>query len=85
MLFNSLEFMIFFPIVCLAYYVIPRRVRYLFLLACSYFFYMCWNPTYALLLLTSTAATYGCGLLLGSFEEIADEKKRNSGRKRFWR
>lgn len=81
MLFNSLEFMIFFPIVCLAYYVIPRRVRYLFLLACSYFFYMCWNPTYALLLLTSTAATYGCGLLLGSFEEIADEKKRNLRKK----
>ena len=31
MLFNSLEFMIFFPVVCLIYYVIPHRVRYIFL------------------------------------------------------
>ena len=72
MLFNSLEFMIFFPVVCLVYYVIPHRVRYIFLLACSYFFYMCWNPTYALLMLTSTAITYVSGLLLSSAEKISD-------------
>lgn len=76
MLFNSLEFLLFFPAVCLCYYVIPHKVRYLFLLACSYFFYMCWNPEYALLMLTSTAITYASGLLIDSAEKIADEKKR---------
>ena len=76
MLFNSLEFMLFFPAVCLGYYVIPHRFRYLFLLACSYFFYMCWNPQYALLMLTSTAITYASGLLIDSAEKIPDEKKR---------
>lgn len=76
MLFNSLEFMIFFPVVCLCYYVIPHKVRYLFLLACSYFFYMCWNPEYALLMLTSTVITYLSGLLIDSAEKIEDEQKR---------
>ncbi len=76
MLFNSLEFLLFFPAVCLCYFIIPHRVRYLFLLACSYFFYMCWNPEYALLMLTSTAITYASGLLISSAEKIEDEKRR---------
>ena len=50
MLFNSLEFLLFFPTVCLCYYVIPHRIRYLFLLVCSYFFYMCWNAKYIILI-----------------------------------
>ena len=64
MLFNSAEFLIFFPIAALVYFVLPHRVRYLWLLACSYYFYMCWNPVYALLLLFSTAITYLCSLAL---------------------
>ena len=62
MLFNSVEFLVFFPIAAVAYYVFPHRVRYLWLLACSYYFYMCWNPVYALLLMFSTAVTYLCSL-----------------------
>lgn len=81
MLFNSLEFMLFFPAVCLCYYVIPHRLRYIFLLFCSYFFYMCWNPEYALLMLTSTAITYVSGLLLDSAEKIPDEGKRSRRKK----
>lgn len=81
MLFNSMEFMIFFPVVCLCYFIIPHRFRYLFLLACSYFFYMCWNPEYALLMLTSTAITYASGLLIDSAEKIEDEVKRNQRKK----
>ena len=81
MLFNSLEFMLFFPAVCLCYYVIPHKIRYLFLLACSYFFYMCWNPEYALLMLTSTVITYASGLLIDSAEKIPDEKKRTKRKK----
>ena len=64
MLFNSQEFLIFLPIVVLIYYLIPNRVKYLWLLVCSYYFYMCWNAKYALLLLFSTATTYASGLLL---------------------
>lgn len=64
MLFNSVQFLIFFPVVILCYYVLPAKVRYLWLLAASYFFYMCWNARYALLMLFSTAVTFFCGLLL---------------------
>ena len=64
MLFNSIDFVIFFPIVVLIYFIIPKKIRYLWLLAASYYFYMCWNAKYALLLLTSTVITYTSGLLL---------------------
>ena len=67
MLFNSFDFLIFFPIVVLAYYLIPHKVRYIWLLLCSYFFYMCWNAKYALLLFASTLVTYVSGLLIERF------------------
>ena len=76
MLFNSLEFLLSFPLVCLGYYVIPHRARYLFLLAFSYFFYMCWNPRYALLMFTSTAITFVSGLLIESADKVEDGKER---------
>ena len=58
MLFNSIEFLLFFPVVCLLYAVIPKKMRYLWLLAASYFFYMCWNAKYALLIAASTLVTW---------------------------
>ena len=69
MLFNSIEFLIFFPIVVCLYYLIPIKYRYIWLLISSYFFYMSWNPKYAILLLFSTAITYVSGLLLERFGE----------------
>lgn len=64
MIFNSLHFLIFFPIVVLLYYIIPQRFRYLWLLIASYYFYMCWNASYALLLMFSTFVTWLSGLFL---------------------
>ena len=64
MLFNSIDFLIFFPIVTLLYFLIPHRVRYIWLLIASYYFYMAWNPVYALLMLTSTFITYLIGILI---------------------
>ncbi len=58
MLFNSLEFIIFFPIVVGLYFVIPKKYRWLFLLGSSYYFYMSWNPKYILLILLSTVVDY---------------------------
>lgn len=68
MLFNSLEFILFFPIVCLVYYLLPGiKGRTIFLLLASYYFYMCWEPVYALLLLTSTSITYISALCMDRF------------------
>ena len=64
MLFNSYDFLVFFPIVVLLYFWIPKKVRYIWLLVASYYFYMGWNAKYALLLLASTLITYVSGLLL---------------------
>lgn len=59
MLFNSLDFFLFFPLVCIIYYLIPwLKVRNGFLLIASYYFYMNWKPVYAILLLSSTTITF---------------------------
>ena len=76
MLFNSYEFLIFFPIVTLIYFLISHRLRYVWLLIASYYFYMCWNAKYALILLFSTTVTYICGLLISKANKIKNEKTR---------
>ncbi len=75
MLFNSIDFMIFFPVVVGVYFLIPRRARYLWLLLSSYYFYMSWNPEYALLIAGSTLATYGSGRLLARLQEAPARPK----------
>lgn len=64
MLFNSLDFFVFFPVVVLVYFIVPRKIRYIWLLVASYYFYMCWNAEYALLIGVSTLITYISGLFL---------------------
>ena len=76
MVFNSIEFLIFFPIVTLVYFVIPKKVRYIWLLIASYYFYMSWNPKYALLIVFSTVITYCSGLLLGRLQGEGKDAKR---------
>lgn len=75
MLFNSLQFLIFFPIVCLVYFAIPHRIRWIWLLIASYYFYMCWNPKYALLMFTSTFITWLSGQFINRFNKIEDKHK----------
>ena len=58
MLFNSFQFIIFFPVICILYYIIPRKFTKLFLVIVSYLLYMNWKPAYALLLLYITIITY---------------------------
>ncbi|MCM1122177.1 MAG: MBOAT family protein [Eubacterium sp.] len=71
MLFNSMEFLIFFPVVVLVYFILPRKIKQLWLLGASYYFYMCWNARYALLILFSTIVTYASGLLLENAKNIS--------------
>lgn len=69
MLFNSLEFLIFFPLVVAIYFIIPKKTRYVWLLVTSYYFYMGWNAQYALLIATSTIITYLSGIMLWKFKQ----------------
>lgn len=76
MLFNSIHFMLFFPIVTLMYFLITPKVRWVWLLISSYYFYMCWNPKYAILMGFSTIVTYFSGILISNANSIKNEVKR---------
>lgn len=77
MLFNSMDFLIFFPIVLIIYFAIPDKIKYIWLLVSSYYFYMCWNAKYAFLILGSTVITYTGGLLLEKIKKNEfDENKK---------
>jgi D-alanyl-lipoteichoic acid acyltransferase DltB (MBOAT superfamily) len=62
MLFNSLEFAVFFPLVTASYFVLPHRYRWAMLLAASCYFYMAFVPAYLLILLATIAVDYCAGL-----------------------
>ena len=74
MVFNSQEFLVFFPVVVFIYFIIPKKARYIWLLVSSYYFYMSWNTEYALLIAFSTTATYLSGVLIGKFSAEGRKK-----------
>lgn len=76
MTFNSLEFLIFLPLVVGLYYGLNPKYRWVLLLAASYFFYMWWNPFYIILIITSTAIDY--------FAAKAIEKSTEKNKKKKW-
>ena len=64
MAFNSIVFFLFLFFVSTLYFLLPYRFRWALLLASSYYFYMSWNTTYALLILCSTITAYLTALLM---------------------
>src|ERR1044072_7512338 len=58
MLFNSLDFLLFFVPVLILFYLIPGRMRWMLLLLASYFFYAGWKVEYLLLILFSTTVDF---------------------------
>ena len=74
MLFNSIQYLVFFTIVATVYYLISYRYRRMFLLASSYYFYMCWKIEYALLLAASTVSVYAAGILLEKYDQLKIKK-----------
>ncbi|MFH1282335.1 MAG: MBOAT family O-acyltransferase [bacterium] len=68
MLFNSLEFLIFFPLVCILYFLIPHKFRPLMLLVASCLFYMAFIPSYILILAFTIIVDYFAGRLIAKSE-----------------
>ncbi|VVB66538.1 MBOAT, membrane-bound O-acyltransferase family [Candidatus Gugararchaeum adminiculabundum] len=62
MLFNSFDFLFFFLVVTVAYFLLPHRFRWLLLLAASCFFYMSFIPVYILILLLMIMVDYSAGI-----------------------
>ena len=73
MLFNSIEFLIFFPIVTLLYFVLPHKYRWIHLLAASCIFYMFFIPQYILILASTIIIDYIAGIWI---EKTPDQKKK---------
>lgn len=83
MVFNSFQFIVFFPIVTLIYFIIPSKLKWIWLLITSYYFYMSWDPRFAILILISTVITYFSGILIEKANCIENVDKRNKNKK-FW-
>lgn len=64
MIFNSLDFFIFLPIVYLVYLLLNHRGQNIWLLLASYVFYGWWDPRFLYLIAISTAVDFFCGKLI---------------------
>lgn len=79
MLFNSLSFAIFLPIVYFLYWFVTSkslRLQNILLLVSSYYFYACWDWRFLFLLMFSTVLDYYTGI------KMSDSTNQNS--KKFW-
>ena len=64
MSFDSLEYIVFLPVVCLLHWLTPGKYRWGVLLVASYIFYASWSPALSLLIFGVTACSYAVGLLI---------------------
>ncbi len=62
--FNSIQFLLFYPIVAVLNFVVPRKYRWIPLLIASYYFYMTWSAKLVFLILFTTAVSFVSGLLI---------------------
>ncbi|CAH0995977.1 Peptidoglycan O-acetyltransferase [Emticicia aquatica] len=79
MLFNSLNFAIFLPIVFILYWFFTSnnlKLQNILLLVSSYFFYACWNWMFLFLLIFSTLLDFYTGI------KMSEAKDQNG--KKFW-
>ncbi|WP_238805301.1 MBOAT family O-acyltransferase [Emticicia aquatica] len=74
MLFNSFEFLLFFPLVTLIYFAIPHKYRWFHLLLASCVFYSFFIPIYILILFFTIIIDYYAGIWI----EQSHGKKRKS-------
>ena len=58
MTFNSFEFLLFYPLVLLFYFALPKKTRPYILLAASYYFYICNHLALIFLILGTTLVSY---------------------------
>src|SRR5262245_17376774 len=74
MLFNSLEFALFFPLVVGVYFLLAQRFRVSWLLVASCAFYMAFIPSYIFILFTTILIDYVAGICI----------ERSEGKRRKW-
>lgn len=75
MLFNSIEFAFFLPVVFGLYWLLPQRGRIVLLLAASYFFYGLWDWRFLSLIFISTVVDFYVGRQLGITDDDARRRR----------
>ena len=74
MTFNSWEFLLFYPIVCALYFLLPKKARWPMLLLASYFFYMCYQAELVFLILGTTIVSFVASRIIEKSENGATRK-----------
>lgn len=64
MTFNSWEFLLFYPIVALLYFLLPKKMKWPMLLIASYFFYMCYQAELVFLIFGTTLISWVSSMLI---------------------
>lgn len=82
MSFNSIHFLVFLPVVTFIYFLLSPKIKNVWLLISSYYFYMCWNAQYALLIMISTIITYGSGIIIGKINRSDNNMQKKNCTKR---
>jgi D-alanyl-lipoteichoic acid acyltransferase DltB (MBOAT superfamily) len=73
MLFNSFEFLVFFIVVTITYFVLEHKYRWLLLLTASCYFYAAFVPVYLLILFATIVIDYFAGI---SIEKASPGNKK---------
>ena len=76
MTFNSWEFLLFYPIVAILYFILPKRMKWPMLLIASYYFYMCYQAELVFLIFGTTLISWISSMII--------EKSERRGVRRFW-
>lgn len=75
MLFNSVIYWFFLPVVWLTYFILPSKHRWIWLLLASYYFYGFWKIEFAGLMMITSIIDWWCGMRI--------EKNESAGLKKF--
>lgn len=75
MLFNSLTYLVFLPLVLVAFHLLKKDHQNLWLLAASWVFYGWWDYRFLALLAFSSTVDYFCGISIYEANKKADKKK----------
>ena len=74
MTFNSWEFLIFYPIVALLYFLLPKKLVWPMLLVASYYFYMFYQPDLIYLIVGTTLISWIASHIIAKNEKSSIRK-----------
>jgi D-alanyl-lipoteichoic acid acyltransferase DltB (MBOAT superfamily) len=77
MTFITEQFILFFSVVLLLYYLIPKRFQWILLLLASYLFYYSWGIGGFIYLLITTATIFFAGLAIGKLRQKPEKSKKD--------